>query len=420
MSILIENVLHEGDRTNVHIDGNLISDIGPKVEADHTIDGSGFAILPGLVNTHTHAAMTLFRGYADDMQLQEWLREKIWPLESKFLPEDIYWGTRLTCLEMIKSGTTCFSDMYFHLDQQAKAVEESGIRGVLSEGFVDIFKPEMGEELMRQSMELIGKVRSMNCSRIMPALGPHAIYTTTENSLRKFKEISDEEGLLVHFHLSETEEEVENCRKEHGKSPVGYLKDIGFLGPRLIAAHGVWLDGKDIEMLAEADVKISHNPVSNMKLAVGRALPYKELKDAGLNISLGTDGTASNNNLDMFESMKFASLLQKFDSNDPTMLPAEEAFGMATSNGAQALGIDAGVIEIGKLADVILVDLKSPAFSPNHNLVSNLVYSASGSCVDTVICDGRILMRNGQVEGEDETLKGAIKTAQDLIQRGKE
>jgi 5-methylthioadenosine/S-adenosylhomocysteine deaminase len=420
MSILIENVLHQGDRTNVHIDGNLISDIGPKVEADHIIDGSDFAIFPGLVNTHTHAAMTLFRGYADDMQLQEWLREKIWPLESKFLPEDIYWGTRLACLEMIKSGTTCFSDMYFHLDQQAKAVEESGIRGVLSEGFVDIFKPEMGEELMRQSMELIGKVRDMNCSRITPALGPHAIYTTTESSLRRFKEISDEEGLLVHFHLSETEEEVENCRKEHGKSPVGYLKDIGFLGPRLIAAHSVWLDGKDVEMLAEADVKISHNPVSNMKLAVGRALPYKELKDAGLNISLGTDGTASNNNLDIFESMKFASLLQKHNSNDPTVLPAEEAFAMATSNGAQALGIDAGIVEIGKLADVILVDLKSPSFSPNHSLVSNLVYSANGSCVDTVICDGRILMRNGHVEGEDETMKGAIKTTQDLIQRGKE
>lgn len=420
MSILIENVLHRGDRTNVCIEGNLISDIGPGVEADQIIDGSDFAILPGLVNTHTHAAMTLFRGYADDMQLQEWLREKIRPLESKFLPEDIYWGTRLACLEMIRSGTTCFNDMYFHLDQQAKAVEESGMRGVLSEGFVDFFKPEMGEELIKQTMELIGNVRSMNCSRITPALGPHAIYTVTESSLRKIKEISDEEGLLMHFHLSETEEEVENCRKEHGKSPVGYLKDIGFLGPRLIAAHSVWLDGKEIEMLAEADVKISHNPVSNMKLAVGRALPYEDLKDAGLNISLGTDGTASNNNLDMFESMKFASLLQKFSSNDPTVLPAEETFGMATSSGAQALGIDAGVIKIGKLADVILVDLKSPAFNPNHNLISNLVYSASGSCVDTVICDGRILMRNGHVEGEDEIMKGAVKTAQDLIQRGKE
>jgi 5-methylthioadenosine/S-adenosylhomocysteine deaminase len=420
MSILIENVLHKGDRTNVYIEGNLITEIGPRVDADQTIDGSNHAVLPGLINTHTHAAMTLFRGYADDMLLQEWLKDRIWPLESKFMPEDIYWGTRLACLEMIRSGTTCFNDMYFHMDQQARAVEESGMRGVLSEGFVDFFQPDLSEELFKKSMDLIAKVQSMGCDRITPALGPHAIYTVTESSLRRFKEISDEEGLLIHFHLSETQEEVENCRKTHGKSPVGYLKDIGFLGSNVIAAHSVWLEDSEIAMLADSHVKVSHNPVSNMKLAVGGALPYRKMHQAGINVSLGTDGTASNNNLDMFESMKFAALLQKFSSNDPTVLPAEEAFGMATSNGAQALGIDAGVIEVGKLADVILVNMKSPAFHPNHNLVSNLVYSASGSCVDTVICDGKLLMRNGHVEGEDEIMKGAVKTAQDLIQRGKE
>lgn len=418
MSILIENVLHRDDRTNVYVEGNIIADIGPKVEADQTIDGSKFALLPGLVNTHTHAAMTLFRGFADDMELRDWLREKIWPLESKFIPEDIYWGTKLACLEMIKSGTTCFNDMYFHVDQQARAVEESGIRGVLSEGFIDFLKPEMGEDLIKQSMELIRKVQDMNCSRIVPALGPHAIYTVTEASLQKMKEISDQEGLLIHFHLSETEEEVENCMKEHGKTPVGYLKDIGFLGPRLLAAHSVWVNGKEIELLAQADVKISHNPVSNMKLAVGGALPYGKMKEAGLNVSLGTDGTASNNNLDMFESMKFASLLQKFTSNDPTVLPAREALRMATINGARALGIDAGVIEVGKLADMILVDLRSPAFNPNHSLISNVVYSADGSCVDTVICDGRILMQDGHVEGEEEVTEGAVKTSLDLVQRG--
>jgi 5-methylthioadenosine/S-adenosylhomocysteine deaminase len=417
MSILIRNVLHEGRRTNVYVEGNIIADIGSKVEADETINGDNFAILPGLVNTHTHAAMTLFRGYADDMELHEWLREKIWPLESKFVPEDIYWGTKLACLEMIRSGTTCFNDMYFHVDQQAKAVEESGIRGVLSEGFIDFIKPEMGEELINQSIELIRKVQSMNCSRITPALGPHAIYTVTESSLKRIKEISDEEELLVHFHLSETQEEVENCRKEHGKSPVGYLRDIGFLGPRLLAAHCVWLDKREIELLAEADVKVSHNPVSNMKLAVGGALPYNDMKDAGLNVSLGTDGTASNNNLDMFESMKFASLLQKFTLNDSTILPAEEVMRMATSNGAQALGIDTGAVQIGKLADLILVDLKSPSLNPNHNLISNLVYSASGSSVDTVICNGRILMRGGHVDGEDKVMEGAARAAQDLVQR---
>ncbi len=420
MSILIENVLHDGDRTNIYVEGNRITSVGPRVEADQTIDGSNHAVLPGLVNTHTHAAMTLFRGYADDMLLQEWLRDKIRPLESKFVPEDIYWGTRLACLEMIRSGTTCFNDMYFYMDQQARAVEESGIRGVLSEGFVDFFQPDLSEELFKQSTDIIAKVQSMGCDRITPALGPHAIYTVTESSLRRFKEISDEEGLLIHFHLSETQEEVENCRKAHGKSPVGYLKDIGFLGSNLIAAHSVWLDESEIAMLADAHVKVSHNPVSNMKLAVGGALPYKEMRQAGINVSLGTDGTASNNNLDMFESMKFAALLQKFSTNDPTVLPAGEVLEMANAKGADALGIDAGAVKVGKLADLILVDLRSPAFNPNHDLTSNLVYSANGSCVDTVICDGKVLMRDGHVEGEEGVIEGAAGAARDLVRRGQE
>ena len=417
MSILIKNVLHEGNRTNVYIEGSRIADLGPSVEADQTIDGSDLALLPGLINTHTHAAMTLFRGYADDMELHEWLRERIRPLEQKFQPEDIYWGTRLACLEMIKSGTTSFNDMYFHMDQQARAVEDAGIRAVLSEGFIDLMNPQMGEELLPRSLELIRKVQSMNCDRITLALGPHALYTVSKESLQKMKEISDEKDLLIHFHLSETKEEVDNCKKEHGKSPVRYLKDIGFLGPRLLAAHSIWLDEQEIGLLAGAGVKVSHNPVSNMKLAVGGAIPYRQMKKAGINVSLGTDGTASNNNLDMFESMKFASLLQKFAFNDPTIMPAEDAFKMATLNGAQALGIDAGAIEIGKLADLILVDLKSPAFNPNHNLISNVVYSASGSCVDTMICNGKILMQGGVVEGEKEVMEGASKVAEDLLRR---
>ncbi len=417
MSILIKNVLHEGNRTNVFIEGSRIADLGPSVEADQTIDGTDLALLPGLINTHTHAAMTLFRGYADDMELHEWLQEKIWPLEQKFQPEDIYWGTRLACLEMIRSGTTCFNDMYFHLEQQARAVEDAGIRAVLAEGFIDLLDPEMGEELLSRSMELIKKVKTMNCDRITLGLGPHALYTVSKESLQKMKEISDEEDMLIHFHLSETKEEVDNCRKEHGKSPTKYLQDIGFLGPKLLAAHSVWLDEEEIGLLAKAGVKVSHNPVSNMKLAVGGAVPYRQMKKAGINVSLGTDGTASNNNLDMFESMKFASLLQKFAFNDPTIMPAEDAFKMATINGAQALGIDAGVIEIGKLADLILVDLKSPSFNPNHNLISNVVYSASGSCVDTMICNGKILMQGGVVDGEEEVLDRAREVAEDLLRR---
>jgi 5-methylthioadenosine/S-adenosylhomocysteine deaminase len=417
MSVLIKNVLHQGERTNVYVEDNLIADIGPVVEAEHTIDGSELALLPGLVNTHTHAAMTLFRGYADDMELHHWLNEKIWPMEARIRPDDIYWGTRLACLEMIKSGTTCFNDMYFHLDMQAKAVLDSGIRGVLSEGFIDFLKPEVGDELLTKTMKLVGKVENIDCDRIKPALGPHAVYTVSKQSLLRIKEISDDENLLVHFHLSETQEEVDNCIKEYGKSPVRFLKEIGFLGPRLLAAHSVWLDEKEIGIMAEADVKISHNPVSNMKLAVGKAIPYGEMRKASLSISLGTDGCASNNNLDMFESMKFAALLQKFSSNDSTIMPAGEAFQLATVNGAQAMGFDAGAVEVGKLADLILLDLRSPSLHPNHDLISNVVYSANGSCVDTVICDGKIVMREGHVEEEEKIIKGASKAVESLLQR---
>lgn len=419
MSIFIKNVLHQGEPTNVYIEDNLIADIGPTVEADHTIDGSKLALLPGLVNTHTHAAMTLLRSYADDMELHEWLQEEIWPIEAKLSPDDIYWGTRLACLEMVKSGTTCFNDMYFHLDMQAKAVRDSGMRAVLSEGFIDFLKPEVGEELLTKTTKLIGDVRKLNSDRIKPALGPHAIYTVSKESLQKIKEISDDEDLLVHFHLSETKEEVDNCIKEYGKSPVGFLDEIGFLGPRLIAAHSVWLDEKEIATLAKAGVKASHNPVSNMKLAVGKAIPYASMRKAGLNISLGTDGCASNNNLDMFESMKFAALLQKFSSNDSTMMPANETFRLATANGAQALGFDAGVVEVGKLADLILVDTRLPSFHPNHDLISNVVYSANGSCVDTVICDGKILMREGVVKDQDMIIEGATEAVVSLLHRKK-
>ncbi|TET91656.1 MAG: amidohydrolase [Methanomassiliicoccales archaeon] len=416
MSILIKDVLHQGKPTNVYLEDNLIADIGPVVEADQTIEGNDLALLPGLVNTHTHAAMTLFRSYADDMELHEWLREKIWPIEAKLTPDDIYWGTRLACLEMIRSGTTCFNDMYFHLDMQAKAVQESGIRAVLSEGFIDVMKPEAGEELLTKSMKLIGGVRNLNCDRIKPALGPHALYTVSKQSLERIKEISDDEDLLVHFHLSETKEEVDNCVKENGSSPVRFLEEIGFLGPRLLAAHSVWLDEKEIGILAKADVKISHNPVSNMKLAVGKAIPYSKMRKAGLNISLGTDGCASNNNLDMFESMKFAALLQKHGSNDSTIMPAGEAFQLATVNGAEALGFDAGVIEVGKLADLMLIDTRLPSFHPSHDLISNVVYSANGSCVDTVICDGEILMQEGVVKYQEEIIVGANKAMERLLQ----
>jgi 5-methylthioadenosine/S-adenosylhomocysteine deaminase len=256
----------------------------------------------------------------------------------------------------------------------------------------------------------------MRSDRIIPALAPHAPYTVAPENLLWIKEYADKKGLMIHMHLAETKKEIEDHRKQYGKNPVPHYEEIGVLGPNMIAAHSIWLDEKDISILAKYDVKISHNPVSNMKLCSG-VLPYRGMKKAGLTVSLGTDGCGSNNDLDMFESMKFASLLQKHATGDPTALPAKEAYEMATVNGAKALGIDAGVIAKGKLADIILIDLKKPELTPDNNLTANLVYSAKGSCVDTVICDGRILMEGRRVDGEEEVIEKAEEAAKDLFGR---
>lgn len=416
MSILIKNILLNGKETSIYIEDNLIKEIGARLEADYVIDGDGKAAIPGLINTHTHAAMTLFRGYADDMKLHEWLQDKIWPTEAKLTEEDVYWGTKLACLEMIKTGTTCFNDMYWHMNGAIKAVDEMGIRAVLSTVFIDLFDKERGDKEVKNSKKFIKGIKALKNERIIPALGPHALYTVSQEKLQWAKEYSDKEDLLIHFHLAETKNEIEDCVRKNGKKPVQFLNEIGFLGENLIAAHCNWLDREDIKILARNNVKISHNPVSNMKLSAG-VLPYTEMKKFGLIISLGTDGCASNNNLDMFESMKFAALLQKLRSNDPTVMPALEAFNLATLNGAKSLKINAGVIEEGKLADIVLIDLKRPELTPNHDLISNLVYSANGSSVDTVICNGRILMQNRKVDNEEEILERAGKAALDIVNR---
>jgi 5-methylthioadenosine/S-adenosylhomocysteine deaminase len=418
MSILIKNIIHDKEETNVYIEGNLIADIGTSSpEADYKIDGKNKAIIPGFINTHTHASMTLLRGYADDMELHEWLEKKIWPVEANLEADDIYWGTKLACLEMIKSGTTCFNDMYYQGQVAVKAVEEMGIRAAISEVYFDLFNPDLGEKNAKTTLEGIQKLKEIKCERIMPAVGPHAIYTVSGERLSWLKELADKEDLLIHFHLCETKKEIEDFREKNGKKPVPYLEEIGFLDEKLIAVHCVWLDKEDIAILAKHNVKISHNPISNMKLAVGGTLPYNEMKKANLVVSLGTDGAASNNNLDMFDSMKFAAIAQKYNTSDPTIMPANEIFNIATKNGAMALRLNAGEVLEGKLADVILIDLKRADLSPNHDLISSLVYSSNGSCVDTVICDGKILMQGREVQGEEEILEEAQKIAFNLVKR---
>ena len=414
MSILIKNVLLDKKETNIYIEDNIIQEIGKKTEANHVIDGKNKAIIPGMVNTHTHAAMCLFRGYADDMKLDEWLQNKIWPLESKLRGDDVYWGTKLACLEMIKTGTTTFNDMYFFMESAAKAVDEMGMRAVLSYGFIDLFNDEKREKEIKKTKETIRNIENMHNDRIKPALGPHAVYTVSEEALRWIKNYADEKGLLVHFHLSETKKENIDFMKKHNKRPVKYLDEIGFLDKKLIAAHCIWLNDDDINLLEKHNVKIAYNPTSNMKLASG-VMNYQKMKK--LSLSLGTDGCASNNNLDMFEEMKIGSLLQKSYFNDETIMPAKEIFSIATKNGAKTLGFNAGSIEEGKLADVLLIDLKRSELTPNHNLISNLVYSGNGSVVDTTICNGKILMENRKVKGEEEILEKGKKVAEDLINR---
>lgn len=404
MSVLIKKVRLHGEVVDVLIRGNRFDSIGVDVDssADVVIDGQGKAILPSFHNAHTHASMTLLRGYADDMDLHTWLSEHIWPFEARLTEDDIYWGARLACLEMIKSGTTFFADMYWHWKGTARAVTEMGLRAALSAAFFDFDDPVRAETMKRQVMDLHAASAAYP-DRIRFILGPHAIYTVSSESLRWLGDYAERHGLLVHLHLSETQKEVEDCLARHGRRPVEYLHDLGLLAPNLILVHAVWMTGGEMDLLARHGVQVVHCPVSNMKLCSGR-FDHAAMKARGVAVALGTDGCSSNNNLDMMEEMKVASLLAKVSSMDPTAMSAGEALDAATVAGARMYGLDGGRIATGQLADCILVDLDNVRMVPNHHLVSNLVYSANSSCVDTTICDGRVLMRGGRVEGEEEIL----------------
>lgn len=423
-SILIADVQVSGRIADIFIEENgTIGAVGEgirrehKGEADLIIDGNRAIALPGLVNTHTHAAMSLLRGYADDMILQDWLSQKIWPLEAHLTPADVYRGTKLACLEMIKSGTVAFNDMYFMMEEAARAVGEAGIRATLSYGFIDLFSPEKRETECKATENLVRHIRSLDNPRIKAAVGPHAIYTVSPEGLRWCAEFAAREMIGIHIHLSETEKEVNDCIAQHGKRPAALLDECGILTPRTVAAHCCWLDEAECMLLSKRGVSVSHNPSSNMKLATNRAMPYQWLTEAGANVCLGTDGCASNNNLDMFEETKTAALLQKFSWNNPTLLPAHEALAMATMNGAQGLGLATGKIVFGKPADIILVSTRTACNTPLHNATSNLVYSCSGGAVETTICNGRVLMLDREVPGEEQILTEAADAAQELVRR---
>jgi 5-methylthioadenosine/S-adenosylhomocysteine deaminase len=411
MAILIKDVQLDGRTTNVLIDGNRFKTIGPGLTtgAETIIDGEGMAILPTFVNMHTHASMTLMRSYADDLDLHDWLENHIWPLEANLDEEDIYHGARLACLEMIKSGTTCFNDMYWHYHGIARAVEEMGLRAVLSSVFIDFSDADRADEQRELSARLSAETEQYS-DRIGFALGPHSIYTVSKDSLKWAARFAEENDLPIHIHISETQKEVDDCLALYGLRPVQWLEKIGLLGPNVIAAHVIHVTDEEVGILARNEVKVVHCPASNMKLASG-GFPFKKMHAKGVEVSLGTDGCASNNNLSMMEEMKFAALLAKLKHNDPTLLPARTAFEMATVNGARALGLECGEIVEGRLADCMLVDLSNHRLAPGYHLEDDMVYSADSSCIDTVICDGRILMQHGRVEGEEEIVAEARRYA---------
>ncbi|MDR2680373.1 MAG: amidohydrolase [Tannerella sp.] len=398
--------------------GGTGTDVGEQVfpPADIVIDGRRKAVIPGLINMHTHAAMTLFRGFGDDMPLMSWLEQKIWPNEAKLTYDDVYWGAKLACVEMLRSGTTTFFDMYYKLDATAQAVEEMGLRAVLSEACFDYFNADMAERSRQNIMRRFAGQHPYG-DRIKYALGPHAIYTVSGELLKWVSCFAKENGLLIQMHLAETEGETEQCIRRFGTTPVRYLHRLGILSPQLVLAHALYVDGEELEILAGSGVKVVHNPASNMKLASGHEFKYKEMREAGITVALGTDGCSSSNNLDMVEAMKLASLLGKVWRKDPQALSCDEMLYAATEAGADILGMEAGRIAEGRLADLCLVDLDMPAFTPNFNFVSNLVFAANGSCIDTVICDGRIVMQDRKVPGEAEIMARAARTACDLVNR---
>jgi 5-methylthioadenosine/S-adenosylhomocysteine deaminase len=425
--VLITDVLVDGKRVDIAIDetGTIVA-IDEKngareaVDADIVVDGSESIAIPGLVNTHSHAAMTLLRGYADDMPLQDWLTQKIWPLEAHLTGDDVYWGTKLACLEMIRSGTTAFNDMYFFMERAAEATDEMGIRGTFAHGFIDLAMEEKREAEIKATEALVSHIKGLNNPRLTAAVGPHAVYTVSPDGLRWCANYAKEQEIAIHIHVSETEKEVVDCVAQFGKRPPALLDDCGCLTPRTVAAHCCWLDEADCRLFGERGVNASHNPASNMKLAVGRAMPYHWLKEAGANVCLGTDGCASNNNLDMLEEMKIAALLQKFSWNSQTLLPAGEAIGIATAGGARALGIGPGTLTVGAPADIVLIDRRKPCTTPLHNADSNIAYSCNGGAVHTVICSGRFVMYDRVVPGEAAILKGAAQAAAALVQRAEE
>lgn len=380
--------------------------IARKYRSRRTMSVSGRLVMPGLINAHTHAPMTLFRGLADDLTLQEWLEKYIFPAEAKNVnPDFVLWGTRLACLEMIRGGTTTFADMYYFEDQVAQAAKDAGIRVIAGQTILDFPAPDYKTvpEALRGTEAFLKKWAFD--SLVRPAVGPHAIYTNSAETLRASAELAKRYSAPLLIHLEETQREVEEARAKYQKTPVEYLESLGVLSDRVLAAHCVWASPGDIALLRKYNVGVAHNPSSNMKLGSGIA-PVTEMLAAGVNVGLGTDGAASNNDLNMFEEMDVASKLHKIGQRDPRALPAETAIALATIGGARALGMEKeiGSLEAGKKADLIILRTDRPHAVPLYNVYSHIVYALKASDVESVIVDGQKVMDHGRVITLDEVM----------------
>ncbi len=389
-------------------DGRFVK-IAPTIaeESREVFDCHGMAILPPFCNGHTHAAMVLLRGYADDLPLFPWLQEHIWPAEARLTAEDVVAGVRLAILEMIKSGTVFFNDSYFFLPETIAVVEEMGVRACIGLTCMDVGDAATRERRNAENRAIREAFLAGQYSRrVRVAYSPHAIYTVNEETLRQIAEDSARDGMLVHAHLAETEQEFSDCQKQHGgMTPFQYIEECGLLNDRARFAHCVWMTDEDREKASAAGAVLIHNPTSNLKLCSG-VFQHSAAQKVGCRIALGTDGCASNNAHSLFSEMKVAALAGKMASKDPTVCPAETVFQWATKS-MEYFVPDSGEIAEGKVADAMLLDLDQPYLVGDYHLISNLVYAGESSCVDSVLCDGKLLMKHRRVPGEEEILRDA-------------
>lgn len=411
---MLKNIKVDGSVSDVLLDGGLIAGIVSAGEPVAVPDGAEVVechrntLMPGLVNMHTHAGMALMRGVGEDISFHEWL-DRIWELEKDLDEEYVYHATKVACLEMIKTGTTTFNDQYWYMPMACKAASELGLRAALSYVVLDRNDEQESERQKIQCQEMYELSRTWP-DNIQLLISVHAIYSVREPMMLWAVDFARQRGLKIHIHLSETEKEVQDCMAQHdGMSPVEYLDSLGILGPDVIAAHTLWLSDKDVEILGKRGVTCVHNVNSNLKLSSGYRFRYNELRDAGANVCLGTDGCASSNNLDMLETMKTSAMIQKAWRKDPSAMPLNELISMVTVNASKALGLDAGRIEVGAAADLLIVNTDNYNFMSPGTFEANLVYSAHSDCIDSVICNGRFLMKNRVVPGEKEILAQARK-----------